>query len=98
MPLRIDPEENEIRAIAGVTDWRAKRVLEIGCGDGRLTRRLAELGAIVHAIDPDASLVRAARKALPGRFAKSVRFKAGSAEPLAHRDAWFDAVIFAWAL
>ena len=98
MTLRIDPEQNEIRALDGVTDWHGKRVLEIGCGDGRLTRRLAELGAVVHAIDPDASLVRKARKALPQRFAKSVRFKAANAERLGHRDRCFDTVIFAWAL
>lgn len=96
--LRIDPEQNEIHALEGVTDWHGTRVLEIGCGDGRLTQRLAEFGAIVHAIDPDAALVRKARKALPQRFAKSVRFKAGNAERLCHRDTWFDAVIFAWAL
>ena len=34
MPLRVDPEQNEVRALKGVTDWRRKRVLEIGCGNG----------------------------------------------------------------
>jgi len=98
MTLRIDPEQNEVRALEQVTDWRGKRVLEIGCGDGRLTRRLAELGAKVLAIDPDAERVRAARKALPQKFAKLVQFKPGSAERLAHPDASFDAVILAWSL
>jgi len=98
MTLRIDPEENEIRALEGVTDWQGKQVLEIGCGEGRLTRRLAELGALVHAIDPDAALIRKARRALPQRFAKKVRFKPGQAERLAHPAETFDAVVFAWAL
>ena len=98
MPLRIDPEENEIRALEGVTEWVRKRVLEIGCGNGRLTQRLAELGARVDAIDPDSAVVREARKALPRRLAKNVRFKAGSAERLAHADGSFDVVVFAWAL
>mgnify|MGYP003450699701 CR=1 FL=1 len=98
MALRIDPEENEIRALEGVTDWHGKQVLEIGCGEGRLTQRLAKLGAFVHAIDPDAALVRKARKALPQRFTKKVRFKAGQAEHLAHPKETFDVVIFAWAL
>src|SRR5689334_1065903 len=98
MPLRIDPEQNEILALESVTDWRDKRVLEVGCGDGRLTRRLAELGAVVHAIDPDASLVSKARKTFPQRLARSVRFNAGNAERLGHQKGWFDAVIFAWAL
>jgi 2-polyprenyl-3-methyl-5-hydroxy-6-metoxy-1,4-benzoquinol methylase len=98
MPLRIDPELNEIRALEAVTNWNSLQVLEIGCGDGRLTQRLAELGASVHAIDPDAALVRKARKALPNGLAGRVRFKAGSAERLAHPNEAFDAVIFAWAL
>jgi cyclopropane fatty-acyl-phospholipid synthase-like methyltransferase len=40
MTLRIDPEENEIQALRELTDWRGKRVLEIGCGEGRLSQRL----------------------------------------------------------
>jgi len=98
MTLIVDPEGNEIRELERVTDWHGKRVLEIGCGDGRLTQRLAELGASAEAIDPDPKLVRRARKALPKRFAANVRFNAGSAESLGKRDRWFDAVVFAWAL
>lgn len=98
MPLRVDPEKNEVRALESVTSWRAARVLEIGCGEGRLTQRLAQLGATVHAIDPDAQLVRKARLALPQRFKGRVSFKQGQAERLAHRDGSFDVVVFAWSL
>ena len=98
MSIRIDPEKNELRALEGVTDWRGKRVLEIGCGEGRLTRRLAQLGAVVHAIDPDPELVRKAREAMPKRFAKSVSFKAGKAEKLGHAEESLDVVVFAWSL
>jgi 2-polyprenyl-3-methyl-5-hydroxy-6-metoxy-1,4-benzoquinol methylase len=98
MTLRIDPEQNEIRALRDLTDWRRKRVLEIGCGVGRLTRRLARLGAVVDAIDPDAGLIRKARKALPPRFAERVRFKTGQAETLDYGDCSFETVVFAWAL
>ena len=98
MPLCVDPEQNEVQALKGVTDWHGKRVLEVGCGDGRLTRRLAELGAIIHANDPDAGLIRAARKNLPQRFGKTVRYKVGQAERLAHAGESFDLVIFSWVL
>ena len=98
MTIRIDPEQNEVRALKGLCDWRGARVIEIGCGQGRLTTRLAQLGAIVHAIDPDPALVRKARTGLPQRFAKRVRFKAGKAERLQHRDGSFDVVVFAWSL
>jgi 2-polyprenyl-3-methyl-5-hydroxy-6-metoxy-1,4-benzoquinol methylase len=98
MPLRIDPAGNEVRALARVTDWRGKRVLEIGCGDGRLTLRLARLGARVYAIDPDAKLVRVARKKLPDRFAARVEYHVGRAGSLKHPDGVFDLAVFAWAL
>lgn len=98
MSLRIDPEQNEVRALKGVTDWRHKRVLEIGCGEGRLTLRLARLGAIVDAIDPEAKLIRAARRALPRRFAKRIRYHVGKAERLDPPDESFDLVVFSWVL
>jgi len=98
MTLRVDPEKHEVRALRSVTDWRGTRVLEIGCGDGRLTRRLARLGAFVEANDPKAEAISRARKTLPKRFANGVRFRVGQAERLGHRDASFDAVVFAWSL
>jgi 16S rRNA A1518/A1519 N6-dimethyltransferase RsmA/KsgA/DIM1 with predicted DNA glycosylase/AP lyase activity len=33
----IDPEGTQLGGIRRLADFRAKRVLEIGCGDGRLT-------------------------------------------------------------
>ena len=41
----------------------AKRILEIGCGNGELARRLMDDGLEVVAIDPDQSCVDAAKKA-----------------------------------
>lgn len=98
MTLRVDPERNEIAALRRAAAWRGRRVLEIGCGDGRLTARLASLGASVHAIDPDAAEVRAARRNLPKRLAPRVRFRVGSAVSLEHRAETFDVVVYAWAL
>ena len=98
MTLRVDPEKNEVRALKSVTDWSGKRVLEIGCGDGRLTTRLAQLGAIVEANDPKTEAIAKARNTLPKRFAKKVRFKVGQAERLGHANESFDAVVFAWSL
>ncbi|HET7011565.1 MAG TPA: class I SAM-dependent methyltransferase [Anaerolineales bacterium] len=97
MTIRIDPEQREVRALRRVATWRGKRVLEVGCGDGRLSVRLARLGAIVVAIDPESSLIRIARRNLPPRYASRVRFRVGTAERMPH-DGPFDAVIFSWSL
>jgi ubiquinone/menaquinone biosynthesis C-methylase UbiE len=45
-------------------DPKQMRVLEIGCGAGRLTRALAKLFGEVHAVDISGEMVVAARKAL----------------------------------
>lgn len=98
MAIDIDPEQNEVRALERVTNWRRERVIEIGCGDGRLTLRLARLGAFVHAIDPDAKLIRTAREKLPKRFAERIRYHVGKAEHLGYANVSFDLAVFAWAL
>jgi 2-polyprenyl-6-hydroxyphenyl methylase/3-demethylubiquinone-9 3-methyltransferase len=98
MTLRVDPEKYEIEALRSVADWRGTRVVEIGCGGGRLTMRLAGLGAFVEASDLKAEAIAAARASLPKRFVERVRFTVGSAERLGHRDASFDTAVFAWSL
>lgn len=98
MTLRVDPEKYEIRALKSVFEWCGKTVVEIGCGNGRLTMRLAGLGASVEASDPNAEAIAAARRDLPKRFTESVRFTVGQAARLAHRDTSFDTAVFAWSL
>lgn len=98
MAITIDPQERELRALERVAPWRGREVLEIGCGDGRLTLRLARLGARIRAIDPDARLVRRARAGLPRRHARTIRYRVGRAERLPYRAREFDAVVFAWSL
>lgn len=98
MPLHIDPERNEVRALDAATDWRGRKVIEIGCGEGRLTLRLAGLGAFVDAYDPEAKLIRAARREKPARLAKRIRYHVGKAEHLRARDQSVERVLFAWSL
>jgi 16S rRNA (adenine1518-N6/adenine1519-N6)-dimethyltransferase len=50
----IDP--NAVRRIAELEDVSGKRVLEVGPGNGALTRALLDRGAIVHAIELDGNL------------------------------------------
>ena len=96
MTLRIDPERNEIRALQSVAEWRGRRVLEIGCGEGRLTERLAGLGARIHAIDPDSASIRKARRRLAPRLPPRVRFAVGTADALEHYAESFDRVVYSW--
>jgi len=42
MAVRTDPEGNETLALFDLVQLDGREVLEIGCGDGRLTRRYAD--------------------------------------------------------
>jgi len=46
-------DKNAIERIAGCADVKEKEVLEIGPGNGALTRALLDRGAIVHAVELD---------------------------------------------
>jgi len=98
MALRIDLEGNEITALKQAADWRGKEVLEIGCGDGRLTRRLARLGAHIQAIEPQAELIDKARRQLPKSLAPRVQFNVGKVSRLEYPKETFDLVLFSWSL
>lgn len=99
MTVRVDPERNEIRALKQAGTWRDRKVLEIGCGDGRLTLRLAALDPkLIHAIDPRADLIRTALENLPAGRAKQIRYKVGTTEGLKYPPHTFDIVVFSWVL
>lgn len=73
-------------------------VLEIGCGDGRLTFLLARTAARVVAIDPDADAIRLARRRARDEELANVRFRIAPAQrPGVGRDR-FDTAIFSWSL
>ncbi len=100
MAIRVDPEGYETRALFELADLEGRDVLEIGCGDGRLTWRYASKAAHVVAIDPYEGSVIRAKASVPNDVKDRVqiihadfdRF-ATSAESSA-----FDAVILSWAL
>jgi ubiquinone/menaquinone biosynthesis C-methylase UbiE len=97
--IRVDPERNEIRALKKAATWHGKKVLEIGCGEGRLTLRLASLRPrLIHAIDPSKDLIRSARENLPPKFEKEIRYKVGSVRELKYSSNSFDIVVFSWVL
>jgi ubiquinone/menaquinone biosynthesis C-methylase UbiE len=69
-------------------DLRGRRVLEVGCGTGRLAAALADQGTQVWAVDPAPEMVAQARRNAP-----SVRFKQAAAEALPFKPAWFERAV-----
>ena len=77
----------EIRPVRGL------HVLDLGCGNGRLSLWLARCGALVEGVDPAPEMVRAARDRVPGGV-----FSAGDAEDIPRADASFELVLTAGVL
>jgi 2-polyprenyl-3-methyl-5-hydroxy-6-metoxy-1,4-benzoquinol methylase len=100
MPVRVDPDNNEIRALLELVDFGGQHVLEIGCGDGRLTWRFAGRAARVTAIDPDGDSIVQAREDMPRTFRGRVTFHHVAFEEFAaaHTQAAFDTAILSWSL
>jgi len=94
MAIDEDPEGHEILALdAMVPSFASCRVVEIGCGDGRLTERYAHAAASVVAIDPDADAVAELTAAFPHVDARAI-----GVEALVVPAQSVDIVLFAWSL
>ena len=100
MLIRQDPEENEIRSLLHLADLSGREVLEIGCGDGRLTWRYASRAARVVAIDPFGPSIRQARVNMPGTLQDRVELhEVGFMEfATANASAAFDVALLSWSL
>jgi len=76
-------------------DLRGRRVLDVGCGTGRLAAAMSdEAGAKVWAIDSSDEMLAVAREAVP----HGVGVRRGDAERLPFRDGWFDRVTMSLVL
>jgi 2-polyprenyl-3-methyl-5-hydroxy-6-metoxy-1,4-benzoquinol methylase len=100
MPIRIDPEHNETRALFALADFDGRRVLEIGCGYGRLTRQYVGRAAYVVAIDPYAPSIARAKAELPRHFHGRVEFHPVRFEDFAAASppSAFDIALLSWSL
>jgi len=93
-----DPEQNETKYLHKFVDFADKRVLEIGCGEGRLTWRYAELAKHVTGIDLDRDSLRVATIDRPSDLVNRVHFANTQAEHLPFHKETFDIAILAWSL
>ena len=92
------PPGMEIRLIERHADLRGRRILEIGCGRGRLTREFAHLASSVVAIDPDPTRIAEARRLKASIGMSNVSFRVASAERLRPSGEPFEVALFSWSL
>jgi ubiquinone/menaquinone biosynthesis C-methylase UbiE len=93
-----DPEDNEPTAIAAVVDLDGTRVLEAGCGHGRLTRFVAARAREVYAFDPKEDAVAEARASLAEDLRRRVQFAVHDAAALDLPRRRFDLALCGWSL
>ena len=95
---RRDPENIERRFLQRYFPQLEGRVLDIGCGDGRLTWSLAGNTRHIVGTDLDMQELRIAQKALIEADSKKVCFTAAQGESLPFTKETFSQAIFSWSL
>jgi len=97
MTVQKDPERNEVSYLHRYADFNGKRVLEIGCGDGRLTWRYANAARFVAGIDLNRDELRIASIERGSDLEKTVALAQADSVRLPFRDNAFDLAILAWS-
>jgi ubiquinone/menaquinone biosynthesis C-methylase UbiE len=88
-----DREQATRKIIERIANSQAKRVLEIGCGDGKVTSAFVGKSKKIVAIDTDKAKIAKVKKKI-----KNVDFRIGTGECLAFKKESFDLVLFSLSL
>ena len=97
MSIFKDPEGNETKYLRRFAEPRGKTVLEIGCGDGRLTWRYASEARRVAAIDLERDDLRVALIERPSDLENRALLLQADSIRLPFASNQFDLAIFAWS-
>lgn len=92
--MHVDPVE--LDTVRELVDVKDKRVLEMGCGDGRFTFLYAEDAGHVLGIDPKRVEIGKARGTRPPSLADRVNFRVAKTIGPPRRP--FDVALFSWSL
>jgi ubiquinone/menaquinone biosynthesis C-methylase UbiE len=99
MSLQRDPENRESKTLHKLVDFANKRILEVGCGEGRLTWKYAPASTLTVGLDPDHDALRIARLDAQDKSGGThVHFAGASAKHIPFQKETFDIAILAWSL
>ncbi|HAL26878.1 MAG TPA: hypothetical protein DCP25_09090 [Chloroflexi bacterium] len=88
----------ELRQIERLVTLTGQRILEIGCGAGRLTLQYAPRAGSVIGVDPQPARIASAKQAASSAGITNVQFRVGSGERKQAPDGSIDTVLFSWSL
>jgi ubiquinone/menaquinone biosynthesis C-methylase UbiE len=96
--VSVDRDGFETAMIHDLVDFEDMRVLEVGCGDGRLTWRYATAAGEVVAIDTNEKRIRAAIEACPLELREKVSFHTADINSFDTGDDSFDVAVLSYSL
>lgn len=97
MDVEKDPEGSEPKHLMDFIGTGPGRMIEIGCGDGRLTWRYAAAVGKVVGLDLERDDLKVARIERPSDLNSRVMFAQADSTHIPFRDASFDLALFAWS-
>ena len=98
MPTQKDPEGFEKKILQKYAEFVNKRVLEVGCGEGRLTWKYAGASSLTVGFDPDHEALCVARADSPSTLREHAHFVQASSSHIPFSKETFDIAILAWSL
>jgi ubiquinone/menaquinone biosynthesis C-methylase UbiE len=98
MTLQKDAERNEAKYLHTFADFKDKCVLEVGCGEGRMTWQYAKDTQTTIGIDPDRDALRVATVDRPSDLQDRILFACTDSQHLPFSNETFDLAILAWSL
>lgn len=92
-----DPTNVELRILNKYINFEGKKILEIGCGTGRFTRRIASKAKVIKAIDNDELTIKWAQENMPLPNTEYV-----CCDALSITDCFcgeqFDLIVYSWSI
>ena len=99
MAILYESDEKIQRLLEKCVDFNGKRVIDIGCGDGKLALSIAARTEKIVGIDPDLEDIKLARQNTPAAIAGRVEFLDTSIEDFKPKTASpFDIALYLWSL
>ena len=97
MTLQRDPARNESKYLHTFADFTGRHVLEVGCGEGRLTWQYAGAARLTIGIDPELDALRVAKLDRPSDLDHTALFARAESEYLPFSKETFGITLLAWS-